>query len=42
MNTFLRVTICSVSGCIGRIEEKFTVERWLGLHVLILIVFVFL
>ena len=33
MNTFLRVTICSVSGCIGRIEEKFTVERWLGLHV---------
>ena len=42
VNTFFRVTICSVSGCIGRIEEKFTVERWLGLHVLILIVFVFL
>ena len=23
MNTFLRVTICSVSGCIGRIGEEF-------------------
>ena len=42
MNTFLRVTICSGSGCIGRIEEKFTVERCLDLHLLILIVFVFL
>ena len=23
MNTFFRVTICPVSGCIGRIEEEF-------------------
>ena len=33
MNTFLRLTTCSVSGCIGRIEEKFNVERCLDLHV---------
>ena len=33
VNTFLRRTICSVSGCIGRIEEKFNVERCLGLNV---------
>ena len=26
MNTFFRVTVCPVSGCIGRIEEKFDVE----------------
>ena len=25
--------ICSVSGCIGRTEEKFNVECCLGLHV---------
>ena len=30
VNTFLRVTICPVSGCIGRIEEKFDVESCLG------------
>ena len=33
MNTFLRVTICSVSGCSGRIGEEFNVEHCLGLHV---------
>ena len=33
MNTFLRLTIFSVSGCIRRIEEKFNVEGCLGLHV---------
>ena len=33
LNTFLRVTICSVSGCIGRIEEKFNAEHCLGLQV---------
>ena len=33
MNTFLRVTICSVSGCVGRIEEKCNVECCLGQHV---------
>ena len=32
MNTFLRVTICPVSGCIGRIEEKFDVESCLGIQ----------
>ena len=26
VNSFLRVTICPVSGCIGRIEERFDVE----------------
>ena len=30
MNTFLRVTICPVSGCIRRIEEKLAVESCLG------------
>ena len=30
VNTFLRVTIYPVSGCIGRIEEKFDVESCLG------------
>ena len=30
VNTFLRVTICPLSGCIGRIEEKFDVESCLG------------
>ena len=33
MNTILRLTICFVSGCIGRKEEKFNVERCLGLQV---------
>ena len=33
VNTFLRALICFVSGCIGRIGEKFNVERCLGLHV---------
>ena len=33
VNNFLRVTICSVSGCIGRIGEKFNIKRCLGLHV---------
>ena len=33
MNTFLRGTICSVSGCFGRIGEEFNVEHCLGLHV---------
>ena len=28
-NTFLRVAICPVSGCIGRIEEKFDVESFI-------------
>ena len=32
-NTFLRVTICSVSGWIGMIEEKFNAECCLGIHV---------
>ena len=32
MNIFLRVPICSVCGCIGRIGEKFNVKRCLGLH----------
>ena len=31
VNSFLRVTICPVSGCIGRIEEIFDVERCLGI-----------
>ena len=31
VNTFLRVMICPVSGCIGRIEEKFDVESCLGI-----------
>ena len=31
MNTFLQVTICPVSGCIGKIEEKFDGERCLGI-----------
>ena len=31
MNTFLRVTICPVSGCIGRIEEKFDVDSCLAI-----------
>ena len=31
MDTFLRVTICPVSGCIGRIDEKFAVESCLGI-----------
>ena len=31
MNTFLRVTICPVSGCIGRIEENCDVESCLGI-----------
>ena len=30
MHTFLRVTICPLSGCIARIEEKFDVESCLG------------
>ena len=30
-HNFLRVTICLVSSCIGRIEEKFDVECSLGL-----------
>ena len=29
VNAFLRVTICRVSGCIGKTEEKFNVESWL-------------
>ena len=32
VNTFLRVKIHPVSGCIGRIEEKFDVESCLGLQ----------
>ena len=31
VNTFLRVTICPVSGYIGRIEEKFDVQSCLGI-----------
>ena len=27
MNTFLMVTTCPVSGCIGRIEEEFDVDN---------------
>ena len=33
VNTFLRLTTCSVSGCIRRIGEEFNVELCLGLHV---------
>ena len=32
VNTFLTVTICPVSGCIGSIEEKFDVESCLGIQ----------
>ena len=31
MHTFLRVTIFPLSGCIGRIEEKFDVDSCLGI-----------
>ena len=31
MNTFLRMAICPVSGCIGRVEEKFDVESSLAI-----------
>ena len=30
---YLRATICSASGCIRRIGDKFNVERCLDLHV---------
>ena len=30
---YLRAAICSASGCIRRIGDKFNVERCLGLHV---------
>ena len=33
MNTFLSMSICSMSSCIGRIGDKFNVEGCLGLHV---------
>ena len=32
VNTFLMVTICPVSGCIRKIEEKFDVESCLGIQ----------
>ena len=31
MNIFLRVKICPMTGCIGRIEEKFDVESCLAI-----------
>ena len=31
VNTFLRVTICPMSGCIGRTEEKFDAESCVGI-----------
>ena len=31
VNTFLRITICPVSGCIGRMEENFDVQSCLGI-----------
>ena len=31
MNTSLRVTTCPVSGCIGRMEEKFDIEGCLAI-----------